>query len=273
MRPRRSGSSTDSTDDSPRDCTPEARAERTGSLSASALLQRVRPDSLRLADGVGWAAWSSDSIQYAQSSDSLVRVPASERELAGGMTWSQYLLRPIRFVRALASPTAPEGLRYCAMVERALSAGEGASSPSAAAPVSRALLPDGGETVCAICTEPLLPGERVQPMMGCIHLFHSSCIEGHIQARCQSASQDAALESVVLCPLCRGPMLACSEEQLPEEERRFAAPLGAEEHLTGEERQLAASAGAEDAPEPGGAGTPLSTGSVVLAPARSSWRR
>jgi len=69
----------------------------------------------------------SDSLQHAQSSDSLVRVPASERELAGP-TWSQYLLRPIRLVRALASPTAPEGLRYCAMVERAREHGLTASS-------------------------------------------------------------------------------------------------------------------------------------------------
>lgn len=240
---------TDSTDDSPRDCTPEAGVARTGSFSASALLQRVRPASL----GAGWAAWSSDSLQHAQSSDSIVWAPASEASLTGP-TWGQYLLRPLRFVRALASPTAPDGLRYCAMVERALS--EGASSPTAAAPVPRTLLPDGRETVCAICTEPLLPGEPVQPMLGCIHLFHSGCIEGHIRARCQSASQDAALEGVVLCPLCRGPLLACCEEQLPDEERRFAAPLGAEE-------RVAAPLGAGRAPEPGDPSTPASMASAV----------
>eukprot|EP00747_Dinoflagellata_sp_TGD_P169370 gnl/TRDRNA2_/TRDRNA2_198198_c0_seq1.p1 gnl/TRDRNA2_/TRDRNA2_198198_c0~~gnl/TRDRNA2_/TRDRNA2_198198_c0_seq1.p1 ORF type:complete len:402 (+),score=39.26 gnl/TRDRNA2_/TRDRNA2_198198_c0_seq1:67-1272(+) len=73
------------------------------------------------------------------------------------------------------------------------------------------------QEMCAICLDVLQPGDLVQPMVGCRHLFHQGCIQGLVQADPTGVR--------MRCPLCRGPLAAASLSEIPMQERDAAESL------------------------------------------------
>mmetsp|Transcript_59718 Transcript_59718/g.99209 ORF Transcript_59718/g.99209 Transcript_59718/m.99209 type:complete len:383 (+) Transcript_59718:49-1197(+) len=76
---------------------------------------------------------------------------------------------------------------------------------------------------CAICLEEFNAGDLVQPMLGCKHLFHRSCITGFIHARREEATRASLwahepLGERVKCPLCRGRIATPTLLDVPEQE-------------------------------------------------------
>jgi len=85
------------------------------------------------------------------------------------------------------------------------------------------VLPQGplSQDVCAICLEALKPGDMVQPMLGCGHVFHEGCVKSFLAVRCSAPAHGfgrvRSLEAC--CPLCRGRLAARSISEVPETER------------------------------------------------------
>jgi hypothetical protein len=142
--------------------------------------------------------WHSRSLitQISQYGQSVYRA-ASRR----------YILRPPREVHGAASP----GGSHILWAVR---------DPGA---TDKVLVPPKEQ--CAICLELLRPGELVQPMVHCTHLFHEACIQELLQVGSSDAKQGQSFAERVKCPLCRGTMAASSLSELPQWERDSVVEL------------------------------------------------
>lgn len=125
---------------------------------------------------------------------------------------TKYMLRPARQVVVIPTSGTPGGqgsLRRLWAVRE----------PGAADQV-----PVASNELCAICLDPLRPGESVQPMVRCQHLFHAACVHDFVKA---ASANPFELGDRVKCPLCRGRLATSTLSEVPQVERDSVVALDA----------------------------------------------
>lgn len=139
----------------------------------------------------------------------------------------QYVLRPPCLLRTSSCDSSVSSLGTAS--EMLKTPAEHATNESAAANPYMKQISRPRNEACAICLESFEVGEVVQPMVGCKHLFHRSCVAGFIDACREDLSTSSwrrpPLGERLKCPLCRGRLATQCLSDVPQQERDLVVSL------------------------------------------------